>query len=212
MYALHIYGRILFIIKLLPLLRAGSSELARVISVASGAHEGIIDTNDFPALKQSLSTLRGHGSSIMTLAIDHLAKEFPEVSFINDYPGLVMTKSLDSIGGVLGIIIRTTAWLFARWLAVPLAESAERHLFLVTSEAFQPKEGDGKGVPLVEGLELYQGIDGKAGTGVYSVSWDCEGPGERAIALLAGYRIDGMQEKVWSHITGEIERVERENA
>ncbi len=212
MSALHTYGRLLFAMKLLPLLQAGSATLARVIFVASGAHEGPIYPSDFPGLGLSFVAQRGHGCSMNSLGLQRLSEAAPDVAFVNDYPGLVLTGALDSVKGWLGVVMRTVTWLFGRWLAVPLEESAARHLFLATSEAYRPREGSGRGVPLVEGLEVHPGIDGKAGSGVYSVSWDGEGPGESAVALLDGYRKDGMQAKVWDHITGEIERVEKEHA
>lgn len=210
--AIHNYGRLLFAMKLLPLLQAGSATLARVIFVASGAHERPISADDFPGLNLSFTALRGHNCSMNSLSLQRLSEAAPDVAFVNDYPGLVRTGALDEIQGWLGVVMRTVVRLFGRWMAVPLEESAARHLFLVTSEAYKPREGGGKGVPLVEGLEVHPGIDGKVGSGVYSVSWDGEGPGEKLVALLDGYRKDGMQDKVWAHITGEIQRVEKEHA
>ena len=208
--AIHIYGRVHFATQLLPLLRAGASTLARVIFVAAGAHEGPIDPTDFPALKQPLSTYRGHTCSMTSLCMQRLAESAPDVAFVNDYPGLVVTKLVTSFSGLYGALLRLLVALVGWWVAVPLEESAARHLFLVTSEAYRPREGAGMGVPLVQGLEVHGGIDGKAGSGVYSVGSDGEGPGEKAVALLDGYRKDGMQDQVWAHVTGELERIELE--
>lgn len=210
--AIHVYGRLLFTIQLLPLLRAAAPTLARVIFVAAGAHEGPIDPTDFPAIKQPVYTYRGHACSMTSLCMQRLSESAPDVAFVNDYPGLVVTKLVNTFPGAYGVLLRVLVWLFGRWAAVPLEESAARHLFLVTSEAYKPREGGGKGVPLVQGLEVHTGIDGKAGSGVYSIGSDGEGPGKKAVALLEGYRKDGMQDKVWAHVTGELERVEREHS
>ena len=193
----------------MPLLNAATG-LARVINVDSGGYEGAIEPSDFPALTLSIFQLRGHSASMATLALKHLAIEAPHVSFVNAHPGLVVTKNLDVVPGLLGVVGRAIAWLFGRWLATPLPESAERHLFLSTSTSYKPKTGEHSGVPLVQGLDLHQGVDGERGSGVYSVKWDCDGPGNQVIQLLTEYEENGMMEQVWQHIVGELERVERE--
>ena len=208
--AIHVYGRVHFATQLLPLLRAGAAKLARVIFVGAGAHDGPIDAADFPALRQPLATYRGHTCAMASLCLARLAAAAPDVAFVNDYPGFVVTRLVMSFPGYYGVLMRLLVALVGWWVAVPLDESAARHLFLVTSEAYKPREGAGVGVPLVQGLEVHDGIDGKPGSGVYSVGSDGEGPGKKAVALLEGYRNDGMQDKVWAHVTGELERIERE--
>jgi hypothetical protein len=143
--------------------------------------------------------------------MQRLSESAPDVAFVNDYPGLVVTRLVMTFPGVYGLLMRLIVWLFGWWVTVPLEESAARHLFLVTSEAYRPREGGSDAVPLVQGLEVHTGIDGRAGSGVYSVDWDGEGPGKKAVALLDGYRKDGMQDKVWAHVNGELERIEREH-
>jgi hypothetical protein len=206
-YAVGLYARLLITLRLLPLLRAGAPELARVVSIAAGSKEGSIDTEDWQALKASLWTLTGHGASLATLAFQHLAKEAPEVTFINTFPGLVMTGALKVMTGTQGYLVRTVAYLVQRWLAVPLEESGARHVFLATSSTYKPKTGSGDGVPLVEGLPVHAGVDDEIGSGVYSVNWDGEGPGAKVVRLLRQYNDDGTAEKAWTYFTCEIERV-----
>jgi hypothetical protein len=209
MQATNLFARVLLTKRLIPLLRAAAStdSLARVVGVASGTHEGPVDPEDWACMNMSTLQLRGAGATMTSVALLNLAKEAPEVTFINEYPGLVMTGALNVITGVLGVLVRTVAYLFQRWLAVPIEESGERHVFIATSGAYKPKSGNATGLPVVEGLEIHSGTDGQAGSGVYSISWDGEGPSEKVVQLLKRYSEDGMSEKVWTHITGELERI-----
>jgi hypothetical protein len=163
--------------------------------------------HDLPALTIPLHQLRGHAASTMTLVFQHLATENPDVSFVTDHPGTVVTPSLQQIHGVLGFILRAAIFMFGRWITVPISESAERHLFLATSDSFGSKSGDAKGVPLAKGLEIHVGVDGAQGSGLYSVNWACEGPGDAAIKLIKAYDADGTADKVWEHCQGELDRV-----
>jgi hypothetical protein len=205
--ALQFYCRILFAIRLLPLLHAANG-LSRVVSISSGGYEGAVDTTDIPALKLPLYKIRGHASSITTLAFRQLASENPDVSFVTDHPGTVVTPGIYP-KGVLGYVPWTIITLFGRWITVPLKESAERHLFLATSGALPPKSGKLKGLPLVQGLDPLVGIDGRAASGLYSVQWNIENPEEKTVALLDNYKEDGTQQKVWDHVMEELQRIER---
>lgn len=178
-----------------------------MVSIATGSCEGPIDTSDWQALKLSTLTGRGHSASLATLGWQHLARQAPDVAFINEYPSFVLTGALNVMTGVQGFLIRTVAYWFQRWLTVPLEESAARHLFLATSAAYKAKTGVENGVPLVGSLDVHAGADGVEGSGVYSLNWDGEGPGEKAVALLQSYNADGTAEKAWSYFSGEVERV-----
>jgi hypothetical protein len=199
-------SRLLFASKLLPLLQAGSSDLARVVSVLAGAHEGPIDTTDWQVLKQNPMKGRGHSCTMMTLALEHLAKEAPEVGFINDYPGFVNTPAYSKATGVLGVVVRAVMFLFGWWLVVPLEESAARHVFLSTSEAYKARSAKKNGVPLVAGLVTRPGTEG-VGSGVYSVQSNSESVGDAGMAILEQYRKDGTADKVWEYISSEFDRV-----
>jgi len=209
MTVVQLYARLLLTNGLLPLLRAAAAtpSLARVVSVAAGSHESAIDTSDWQGINLSALSRRGHSASLATLSWQHLASQAPDVGFVNAYPGLVMTGALNVVTGVQGFLIRTVAYWFQRWLAVPIEESGARHLFLATSAAYKAKTGAENGVPVVEGLNVHAGVDDEEGSGVYSVSWDGEGPGEKAVALLRQYNEDGTAKKAWSYFSGEVERV-----
>jgi hypothetical protein len=107
---------------------------------------------------------------------------------------------------MLGMFVRTVAWLLQRWVAVTLEESGKRQVFFSTSSAYKAKTGE-NGVPLVEGLKVHTGLDGEEGSGVYSIHWDGEGPGPKAMKFIKGYNEDGMAEKAWAYVTGELERI-----
>jgi hypothetical protein len=195
------------IARLLPLLRAGAPELARVVSVASGSLEGPIDTEDWQALKLSALKSRAHGASLSTLAFQQLARQAREVGIINESPGWVKTGAGNAMTGIVGVVFRTVQYLFHRWLTTPIEESGARHVFLATSSAYKAKIGSGNGVPLVEGLSIHNGADDEEGSGVYSVDWSGEGPGEKAVNLLRQYNEDGTAEKAWAYFSSEVERV-----
>lgn len=208
LFALLFYGRVLFIHALLPLIHAAPPHtIKRVLSIASGSYEGTIQEHDLPALQVPLWKLRGHHAAIMTLALQRLAKENPDVSFLADHPGTVITPSLAKTTGILGYIITVIICLFGRWITVPLEESGERHLFLCTSDAFPPSSGDALGVRPIEGLEIHGGASGEKGSGMYSLNWSCEGPGDKAVKLLKEYHKNGVAEEVWQHCQGELKRI-----
>lgn len=210
--AILLFSRILATIRLLPLVNM-APVLKRVMSIAAGGYEGIIDTNDWQAeLAKSPFALRSHFSSMMTLAFQHIQRENRNISFVLDHPGVVVTKSIGQTTGLYGFFVRLTVFLFGRWITVPLDESAERHLFIATSSAFPPEKGDAGGAPLVAGLETRGGADGNPGSGLYSVLWNNERPGEKTIALLSGYEKDGTAEKTWDYVHGELIRIEREKS
>jgi hypothetical protein len=146
-------------------------------------------------------------TTIKTIAWQRLAEEAPGVSIITEFPGLVVTKLFQRLPGWLGFTARIVVFLFGWLLAVPLEESAERHAFMATSAAFPPAKGDAKGVPLVNGLGTHVGAYGVVGSGLYSIGWDNEGPGEKATALLKQYNEDGTADKVWNWVEGESTRI-----
>lgn len=191
---------------LLPLIQAAPG-LRRIVDVAGGSKEGEILTDDWNAERCSRSKIRSHLTTMKTLAWMKLAEQAPDVSIVTDFPGLVVTPIFTRIGGFMGLAFRIYASLLGWLLAVPLEESAERHVFLSTSSSYAPSKGDFDGVSLVKGLGKHTGINGKEGSGLYSVNWDCDGPGEKVVTLLQSYRNDGTMEKVWNWIQGEYTRV-----
>jgi hypothetical protein len=200
---------------LLPLLSTASKngELSRVVSIAGGTKEGPIYPDDFPAYKVSMTAVRGHLTSMITLSHFSFAENYPEVSFLHIFPGSVNTPLLDSIPGILGIAFRGFARLgsatgLGAWISVE--ECGQRCAFFSTSAVYPPAQVEdekSKGVPLVGKLEVAIGADGRVGSGVYSVDWDGTVASEKVINLLSKYRKDGTMAKVMEHVNGEFDRI-----
>lgn len=176
---------------------------------AGGGKESTLDPTDFPALRVPTFKIRGHASTLITLGLEGIAKDAPEVSFVHDHPGTVPTPLTQNMPSILGFILRTSIYLFGRWICVPLEESGERHLYLATSARFPPASGagDNSGIPLGDAVDIAQGTTGPA-SGVYSVAWDCESsPSPVVQKLLAGYRESGMVEEILRHTESEFKRI-----
>ncbi|KAF2420754.1 NAD(P)-binding protein [Tothia fuscella] len=212
LFAAQYYSRILLMTQLLPLLLNAES-LSRIVNVSTGGgSEGAIDTSDMQALTLPMMQLRGHASTMLSLSLNRIAQENPTVAFITQHPGTVATPALGRMTGIFGVVIRFLTSILGWAFAVPIDESAERHLYLATSSAYPPREGSAKGVPMVGGLEeLHEGVDGEVGSGCYSLGWNGEGPGRKAVELLEGYGRDGTGDAVWEHTMGEFERIQRED-
>jgi hypothetical protein len=194
--SLNYYARVRFITSLLPLIKH-APHLRRVVSVGGGTQEGPLDPTDLPALLIPLPALRGHLSTLVTLGLEAVARNTPEVSFIHDYPGTVNTPLLKHMSEV-----QLSTLTF-----VPLEESGERHCYLATSARFPAQQGGADGVGLVEGDEVAVGTEGERGSGMYSVGKECESAGVEVRELLAGLREDGIVNKIWQHTQEEFKRI-----
>lgn len=88
----------------------------------------------------------------------------------------------------------------------------ERNVFHATSGAFPGRDDGGErdGIDLAEGLSVAKGVDGKPGSGVYSLDYDGTEAGQDVVDLLEGYRKEGMIERVWDHAQAEFERITAE--
>ncbi|CAG7938658.1 unnamed protein product [Penicillium olsonii] len=201
MTATAYYARIRFILNFLPLLR--QSRLRRVVTVLAGGHEGPIDASDFQGRNMSMLKLRGHIVSMTELALEKIAEQAPEVSFVHDYPGTVKTGIGRDPNTLLVWLLNVVLLIVGPWIYIPNRESGERHLFFATSAKYPPKVGDA-GVSLIGDRKVAAGTDGKVGSGVYSVHWD----GEHAagVELLAGFRAH-MAPRVWEHTIAEFKRI-----
>ncbi|KAL2261802.1 hypothetical protein VTK26DRAFT_3276 [Humicola hyalothermophila] len=227
--AVAIFSRLRFIVNLLPLLQ-NATGLRRVVSVFAGTKEGpVVATDDVQGRHLQMLSLRGRGhfSAVMTLALEAVAQRLGNsenrnsnhtVSFIHVYPGFVKTNLGSDVRGVGPAILRAVynalLSLIGPWLAVPMEETGERHLFLATSARCRPAREEGgvataaaDGVPLPEGVEVARGTDGKIGSGIYSVAYDGECASTRVEQLLAGWRKDGTAQKVWAHFEEEFVRI-----
>jgi hypothetical protein len=207
MTAIGYYARTRFITNLLPHLKQATN-LRRVVSVLAGTHEGPIDTSDFQARNMSVLKLRGHVVSMTDLALETLAAQAPEVSFINDYPGAVKTGIGRESNSFLTWFMTFVLMIIGPLIYIPNQESGERHLFFATSGKYPPRVADGaSGVSVVGAVAVAKGTDGKVGSGVYSIGSDGEEAGPKVVVLLAGIREQGLAEKVWQHTVGEFERI-----
>jgi hypothetical protein len=190
----------------MPLIKHAPS-LRRVVTVGGGTLEGPIDPTDFPALRVPLLQIRKHLTTLITLGLEAVARTAPEISFVHDYPGTVNTPLMNHATGVHGVLVRAYIRLLGRWICVPIEESGERHLFLITSARFPPAIKEGAWVQLGDGVGVAVGTTGETGSGVYSVGWDCESASPAVIELLAVLREKGMMDEIWRHTEGEYKRI-----
>ncbi|KAF7672914.1 hypothetical protein GT037_008865 [Alternaria burnsii] len=194
-FALHYYARARFMHNLAPLLDAAAKSddpeatLSRVVSVYDPA---LGKNNDFdfsdPSLKNkfSLKNCATHGSALGNFAIEHLAKQWPNTSFIHEQPGIVETS-----GGRNPWLKPVYALLSP--FSVSTKESGERHLFEATASRYSPRAK-------AEGVQgVVNGGDGVEGSGHYQLSWNGEAQPDTKRA--ANMRAEGAEEKMWAHTT-----------
>lgn len=211
--AVAYYARLRLIVNLLPLLR-NATDLRRVVSVMAGTKEGPIDMADLGGRTTNMFTPsgRGHFCSMMTLALEAIARDAPGVSFVHDYPGFVKTNiGKDVKGPVFAILLAIWEALYliiGQFLATPFDEAGERQLFFSTSGRFPGAgEGSAAGVPLPEGVTVAQGTNGKLASGVYSITNHAETAPAKVDQLLEKLRKDGTAQKVWAQVQDEFVRI-----
>lgn len=133
---------------------------------------------------------------------------------MHDYPGSVKTPLLDRVEGIIGVLMRAFVFLVGHWICVPIEESGERHLYLATSARYPSAivGSDGaSGVPLGDGIDVARGVTGDIGSGLYSVGWDGTSASLTVQKLLAGYRDEGMVEKIRRHTESEFDRITQQD-
>ncbi|KAH7408729.1 hypothetical protein DE146DRAFT_606208 [Phaeosphaeria sp. MPI-PUGE-AT-0046c] len=206
------YSRIRIVQQLLPLLTAAASSgaLARVLNVAAGTYEGDVQMSDMPAINVPFSKIKPHMASLHTLALESLQEDAPEVSFVHNFPGAVLTDLHKGVPGFFGLVIGIAFplmyWIFGTWLFVGIEECGERQVYFATSDKYKPLRGRSAGVP--RGKEVVaDGSEGMAGSGMYSVNWDGEERKKESLTQLRRLRSEGVKEKVWSHFRGEFDRI-----
>ena len=205
--AVALYARMRIVTNLLPLVRQAPS-LRRVITVMSATYEDKAYLDDVACSKVSMGDVKGHLATIMTLSLQALAPQAPEVSFIHCYPGAVDTNLIRSDDGMM---MQAAKYYFkvsmtVRRKFVSLEECGERHAFLCLNERYASKER-GDDSRLANGGKAAMGVDGKSGSGVYSINCDGESAPEKVVELLKKYRAEGAIEKVWGNIEGEFKRI-----
>ncbi|KAF4960884.1 hypothetical protein FSARC_10349 [Fusarium sarcochroum] len=208
------YSRARLTLNLLPLLKNASS-LRRVVTVMAGTKEGTLFSDDIACRNMPFTSIRhsrGHMCSALTLSLEALARQAPEVSFIHNFPGSVDTDLIRSDDGIMMQVMkywfRLSMTLGRKWL--DKEECGERHAWLCLTGRFPDQQGQsGNGV---KGAEVGVGIDGSKGSGVYSVDWDGESASDEVVKLLDGYRQEGMVDKVWKDLEGEFVRITGETS
>ncbi|KAF3289367.1 hypothetical protein TWF970_003148 [Orbilia oligospora] len=213
MAAISYFAHMKFVINLLPLLKASAANgnFARVIRILAGGLEWGMDPNDLEMSKSYFFTSRLHHVTSTTVALDYLAKENPEISFIHASAGSVKTEGQD-MPGVFGFLVRTILWVAGRWILTPADESGERNLFNATSEIYPASKkaeeaiallsGEGKG----EGEDVAVGLDGIKGSGCYTIH--ANGTAKSGKKVLLEYRETGFGKKFWEHTLSVYKRIE----
>ena len=197
-----------FIVNLLPQLQNATS-LRRVITVAAGGFEGEIFVDDLMGRNIPLRATRGHFCSVMSLALEAISKKAPNVSFIHNYPGSINTNLIRGNEGFFLQLVKLYFKIRLLFKSMPLKECGERHALLCTSLKYPPlKDGaTASGASLTAAISVAKGIDGKTGSGVYSVDHEGESASTAVVDLLAKYRQQGMVDKVWKHTEDEFLKI-----
>ncbi|KAL2173719.1 uncharacterized protein P884DRAFT_280723 [Thermothelomyces heterothallicus CBS 202.75] len=178
--------------------------------------------------KSHLLQLRAHTSSMMTLALESLALEAPDVSFVHSSPGCVRTHLGREVraASALGLVQVVLNKVVGPMVAVAPDEAGERQLYLATSGRFPPARcggrarysggsgsgGSGSGTAGVElregdGVAVARGTDARVGSGVYSVDSEGEPQGVKAGETMRRLREADLVRRLWLHTVGEFVRV-----
>ncbi|KAI0468014.1 putative short-chain dehydrogenases/reductase [Xylaria cf. heliscus] len=209
--ALATHSRLRFITNLLPLLQLAPS-LRRVVSVGAATCEGAIDMDNFSGAGFPLQKWRDQVAAIMTLTLERTQsrRRAPDVAFVHTVPGVVESGIMRDVQPTLRLsIIIAIARLLGPLINVPPAECGERHVFAATSAAFAPAQGAGCGGVPLDGtaIEIARGTDGKAGSGVYSLSQKLDPAPPKVEEVLRRFREDGTAGKVWDAIAADFKRI-----
>lgn len=178
-FSLSYYSRMRLITNLLPLLR--QSHQPRVLSVLQGGHEKARLDADIGLLQNwTTNRLIAHAATMNTLALDHLAKNYPSITFLHGFPGLVRTSIFTRLTPPEG---SSMLWMFAVWLVKSIIG------FLMQLVGTSPEESGKR--------QAYNLTTDKWSPGLALIGDKSEfAP---APAVLETYREDGWAEKVWEH-------------
>ncbi|KAK1749661.1 hypothetical protein QBC47DRAFT_418725 [Echria macrotheca] len=193
--ALEYYSRMLFTIRLLPLL--GESPIGRVISVLGGGMETtyLIDLDDLDLKKPGnfkVYRARPQYVALNTITMDRLASENPGITFIHSSPGAVNTGNVrrgwdagSTVGEVFSRVVEFLTWL----TGFSDDESGQRYLFQSTSAAF-----GGRGVTWRGKAGVTTGQKSEGGLFLVNNKCDCT----HNSTVVAQLR-EKSQQKVWDH-------------
>ncbi|KAK6358080.1 hypothetical protein TWF730_007435 [Orbilia blumenaviensis] len=213
MAAISYYSHARFIFNLLPLLKASAANnhFARVIRIGAGGLERSLDPNDLDMRNSGFVRARLQHGTVVTVSLDHLAKENPDISFIHAYAGAVKTEG-QTFPGLFSLAIRALMTIAGSWLLIPEEESGQRNLFYATSDIYPAsskaeeakKALDREGTE--EGKAVAVGLDGIKGSGCYTLHWD--GTAKSGKKVLLEYRETGITKKVWEHTLAVFKGIE----
>lgn len=199
----------LFAITLLPAIQ-NASGLRRVVSVFAAGYEGHFDEKNWAehVVKHPIKA-RAHLASMITMAHNVLAEKAPDVSFVHNFPGGVKTPFGKGATGVMAVARTALTILGPLFLKYRSPEdSSVLQLYCATSAAFPPAAaGNAAGVPLLETMTVSVGADGKPGSGRYNIDENCEKVPHNIERSLAQAKADGVEERLWSHVLGEIKQI-----
>ncbi|ETN41025.1 uncharacterized protein HMPREF1541_02959 [Cyphellophora europaea CBS 101466] len=129
MGSLAYYSRVRFARQLLPLLQRAEG-LRRVVNVFTGTKEGPLDQEDIDCLRlkgpSGIMKARGHAASLLTLGLECLAQEAPDVGFVHNFPGFVNTDLGDTMPGLMGVAMRAMGRLVGTWKALSVLQGIGR--------------------------------------------------------------------------------------
>lgn len=192
--SLEYYSRMLFIFHLIPLLN--KAEAPKVVSVlAGGLTQTAVNLDDLDLKKPG--NFSGFKAQIQyaimnTTTLERLASEYPHVSFIHSWPGIVSTGNVRR-GRDPNSWISWILWLFVEPLFSLFGssdeESGQRHLFQGTSAAF-----GGRGVPWTgkAAVNTFQ----KEADGLFLVNYKCNSA--QITKVMATLR-EKAQDRIWDH-------------
>ncbi|KAM0262625.1 hypothetical protein ACHAQJ_001670 [Trichoderma viride] len=158
--ALGIHTRICFIQNLLPLIQRAKG-LKRVVTVGAATCEGDIDLDNILAVGVPLLQFRDQLASVMTLALEQLSEEAPDVSFVHTCPGVVDSGiARDAEGFSLKVMLLVSS-LF-KPLGPHLRPNVERDTSLLQQAEFIHREKGDQTLPQ-SNLKVYLWLEAVQG-------------------------------------------------
>ncbi|KAJ4357138.1 uncharacterized protein N0V89_001713 [Didymosphaeria variabile] len=209
--ALALHGRTRLILNLLPLIQ-NARQLRRVVSVGAASYEGPIVTGNIPGIGLPLLEWRDHFASCLTLLLSKVAQRAPDVGFVHTCPGVVKSGIMRDMEPTLRLRIMVTITGFlAPLINTSPNECGERHLFAATSAryAVQKNYGETSGVSSTTPIHVARGIDGRNGSGVYSVDAKGESATPKVEGLLKAFKENGTAEALWQYVLSDYMRITR---
>lgn len=185
------YSRVRAVQKFAPLLNQPTAKSPRVISVLAGGVEEPLNEEDLDLKYPQNWTFWNasvHSATMGTLALEHLARQYPYLSIIHWFPGPVSTPGL------------AVANQHGMYPPNPRLQSDAGALaaFIATSDRYAVNEGL---MPLLAGLQRATQSPG----GIFLV--DPQGESADNEQVLASYRSNGTNQKVWKFTMGVFEQL-----